>query len=127
MAVIQTDRRRDESELDYHKRIVYGKLDDKSLADESYTDLAELIYGKPYASDVARRMFYGSYRTLQLMDKTNLSGVSGTDILNEIDSKTVELRKERQKLSDQRREWNKLISVDARLEHLYERLAESAA
>ena len=62
-----------ESQLDYHKRLVYGKLVDKTLADMDYTELAELVYGQPYSSDVARRMLYGSRRTLELMDSGILS------------------------------------------------------
>ena len=63
-------RQRDgESLLQYHKRIIYGKLVDKTLSDIDYTELAERVYGQAYSSDVARRMFYGSRRTLELLDK----------------------------------------------------------
>ena len=34
----------------------------------SYSDLSEKVYGQRYAADVARRMMYGSRRTLELMN-----------------------------------------------------------
>ena len=62
-------RKENETDLQYHKRIIYGKLVDKTLSDIDYSELSELAYGQAYSSDVARRMFYGSKRTLALMDK----------------------------------------------------------
>ena len=127
MSAILTKRRADESELDYHKRIVYGKLVTKELADKDYSELSECIYGRAYASDVARRMFYGACKTFQLMDASKISAISDGDVISEIDAKTIELQKERKRLLDQRRELNKIVTSDARQERLYEVLAESAA
>ena len=59
-------RREGESVVEHHKRIVMGKLVDKTLSDYDYTELAKYAYGKEYAPDVARRMFYGSRKTLDL-------------------------------------------------------------
>ncbi len=126
MITIQIERMQNESQLDYHKRLVYGKLVDKTLADIDYTELAELVYGQAYSSDVARRMLYGSRRTLELMDAERAAGIEDGNMLSELDNKMIELRKERQKYYDQRREWNKILSVDARQEHLYNALIKSA-
>lgn len=126
MATIQIERTQNESQLDYHKRLVYGKLVDKTLADMDYTELAELVYGQPYSSDVARRMLYGSRRTLELMDAERAAGIESGDMLAELDTKMIEIRKQTQKYYDQRREWNKILSVDARQEHLCESLIEAA-
>ena len=118
-----------ESEFEYHKRLVYGKLVDKTLADEDYSELAIYVYGKEYSSDVARRMMYGSCRTLQLIDQISEKNILSPDmesIIGELDEKKIELQKERQKFFDQRRELHKLISSDARQEHLYESLINAA-
>lgn len=115
-----------ESPLQYHKRIIYGKLVDKTLSDIDYTELAELVYGQAYSSDVARRMFYGSRRTLELLDKENITGCSSDEVFSEIDKKLIELRKERQKYSDQRRELTKVLSLEARDEHLISELIKAA-
>lgn len=130
MAVIEIARMENESQFDYHKRLVYGKLVDKTLADADYSELAELIYGQPYSSDVARRMLYGSRRTLELMDKEMInvepSDDNIKDRLQEIDSKIYELKKESQKYFDQRREHGKLAAQDGRQEHLNECLVKAA-
>lgn len=47
-------KRDNESDLDYHKRIIYGKLADKTLGDIDYAELSEAAYGQQYSSDVAR-------------------------------------------------------------------------
>lgn len=116
-----------ESEYAFHKRLVYGKLVDKTLSDIDYSELSEAVYGQAYAPDVARRMMYGSCRTLQLLDKERTAGISDREVLNELDAKKLELQKERQRYFDQRREYNKLVSESGRSEHLEDRLAAAAS
>lgn len=111
--------------MDYHKRLVYGKLVDKTLADIDYTELSELIYGQTYSSDVARRMMYGSRKTLELMDEECADSISGTTLLSELDEKMIELRKERQKFYDQRNAFNKAVRDRSRQEELNEILIEA--
>lgn len=120
------DRRTNESELSYHKRLIYGKLVDRTLSDSDYSELAEKLYGKEYSSDVARRMMYGSRKTLELLDNESVKTVSDESIAREIESQKIELQKERQRFFDQRREYGKLVTAQGRAEHLYDRLAEAA-
>lgn len=126
MTIISIEKSESESLFDYHKRLVYGKLVDKTLADVDYTELSELVYGQSYSSDVARRMMYGSRRTLELMESEKIGNIESDNIINELDAKIIELRKERQKYLDQRREFNKLVVFDGRREHLYDALIQSA-
>lgn len=119
------EKRPNETPLQYHKRIVYGKLVDKDLSDIDYSELSELAYGQSYSSDVARRMFYGSKRTLQLMDDENISKIDNSDLLSDIDLKMIELRKERQKFYDQRKAFNKVVRERSRQEELNEILIDS--
>lgn len=126
VAEIDIRKQTNESPLDYHKRIIYGKLVDKTLSDIDYTELSELVYGQSYSSDVARRMFYGSKRTLELLDTEQKNNIKDATILSELDKKIIEMRKEQQKFYDQRREYNKLISTEARNEHLCEALIKAA-
>jgi len=123
---IRLDRMENETPLNYHKRLIYGKLVDKTLSDMDYTELSQYVYGRPYSSDVARRLMYGSKYTLELMDRECSDKISDKSLLSEIELKTAELKKERQRLSDQRREYNKLISSEGRREHLYDSLKEAA-
>lgn len=121
---MEIERRNGETPLQYHKRLVYGKLVDKTLSDMDYTELSELVYGQAYSSDVARRMLYGSRRTLELMDRERASGVTD-DVLSELDSKMIELRKERQKFYDQRSAFNKVVRERSRQEELNEILVDA--
>lgn len=126
MPTIDLRRIESESPLAYHKRLVYGKLVDKTLADCDYSELAELIYGQPYSSDVARRMMYGSRKTLELLDDERTQQVSDSSLLSELELKKAEIQQERQRFFDQRREFNRLITAEGRKEHLYESLAIAA-
>lgn len=119
-------QREGESDFEYHRRLVYGKLVDKTLADYDYSELSPYIYGKEYSCDVARRLLYGSCKTLQLLDEDKVNNISDKDVLTELDEKRIELQKERQRFYDQRREYNKSVAKDGRLENLYDHLAAAA-
>lgn len=119
------EKRTNETPLQFHKRLIYGKLVDKTLSDIDYSELAELAYGQSYSSDVARRMFYGSKRTLQLLEDEQTSNISDDNILSELDAKMIELRKERQKFYDQRNAFNKIVRERSRQEELNEILVDA--
>lgn len=114
-----------ESDLAYHKRLIYGKLVDGTLADEDYSELSMLLYGKEYSSDSTRKMTYGSLRTLQLMDEQSENGITSADLLSDLDTKRMELQKERQKFYDQRNALNKLLRERARQEELNEIITQA--
>lgn len=112
------NQRENENGLQYHRRLVYGKLVDKTLADVDYTELAPLLYGQNYSSDVARRMMYGSCKTLQKMDEENLCSMTEKEMLDELDAKRIELEKAKQRFFDQRNAFTKEIRERARSEEL---------
>lgn len=118
MADIQLERRSGESPLAYHKRLIYGKLVDKTLADADYSELAENVYGQPYSSDVARRMLYGSRKTLELMDAERDAEITDAQVLSELEAKKIELQIEKQKFFDQRTALTKIIRERSRQEEL---------
>jgi len=115
-----------ESNVDFHRRLVYGKLVDKTLSDVDYSELANALYGKEYASDVARRMVYGSRYTLDALTSDIESGIQDKDILATLEEKRLDLQKERQRFYDQRREYSKLVTNTGRVEHLEDRLVKAA-
>lgn len=121
------ERLPNETRSAYHKRLIYGKLVDKTLIDCDYSELAELVYGHRYSSDVARRMMYGSCKTLELLDRESIKEVAGTELADELDYKMAELQKERQRFFDQRREYSKLVNASGRAEHLEDRIIEAAS
>lgn len=117
-------QRRDESMLSYHKRLIYGKLVDKTI-DADYSELSPMLYGKEYSSDVARRMVYGSCKTLNILEKERINSAVNADDINEYGQKIIELKKEAQKFYDQRSAFNKLIRERSRQEELNEILVRS--
>lgn len=119
-------RKPNETYLDYHKRIIYGKLVDKTLGDLDYSELSDYAYGQHYSSDVARRMFYGSRRTLDLVAASQREMNANKGTMDELDEKINEFKREKQKFFDQRREYNKLQAEAGRREHLYEHLSSAA-
>lgn len=123
---MELERRNGETDIQYHKRLVYGKLQDKTLGDIDFGELSKYLYGKRYSPDVARRLAYGSYHTLKILDNQVVEGVSDNEIRFELAAQTRELQKELQRVSDQRREYKKLIAAEARREHLEAALAISA-
>lgn len=112
------NRRENETKLDYHRRLVYGKLIDKTLADVDYSELSKYVYGQEYSSDMCRRMLYGSSRTLQLVDHEAESSMTNATLLDELEQKRIELQKERQRFYDQRVAFNKVVRERARQEEL---------
>lgn len=126
---MELTKRPEESNLDYHKRLVYGKMVDKTLADIDYSELAPLVYGQEYAGDNARKMMYGSLRTLQILDEEAERGYTqdGGDALGVIEMKKLELQKERQKFFDQRAALNKILRERSRQEELNEIITNAVA
>lgn len=118
-------RRQGESEFEHHRRLVYGKLIDGTLSDEDYSEIAPFIYGKDYSSDVARRMMYGSCKTLQMMDDVAVQNVTNRDVRTDIDCKRIELEKERKKLQAEKIEYSRMLREDARDELIVEKIVEA--
>ena len=121
---MELERRSGETDLEYHKRLVYGKLVDKTLADVDYSELAEMVYGKPYSSDVARRMMYGSKYTIDLVGRAVIDQVTA-DCVPEITSKIAELQKERAKFQAEKIEYNKWVREEARDELICEHICDA--
>lgn len=114
-----------ETEFEFHKRLVFGKLVDKTLSDEDYVDLSELVYKQKLSSDVCRREMYGSKYTLQLLDEEKINSISDNTILDEVELKLQELKKERIKFSTTKLEYNKWMRQDSRLEMFFDEVKES--
>lgn len=108
-------KKKNESEREYHKRLVFGKLVDKTLSDKDYVELSKYVYNKKYSSDVARRMMYGSKYTLSLEE----------DLINELNIKIIELEKEKIKFQDQKREFKKIARDWARAEHIHDEILKA--
>lgn len=84
------ERNQGESQFDYHKRLIYGKLVDKTLADIDYAELSEPVYGTAWSSEATRKAMYGSLKTLQLIDSENVAHLTPVNT-TELDMRLIEL------------------------------------
>jgi len=120
-------RRTNESPREYHKRLIYGKLEDKTLSDYDWDELSELLFGRQLARDETRKRAYGSYYNFKLEEEEAGNKKASNTVMDAMDEKIAFFQREQQKFFDQRREWKKLNTAKARWEHLTERLADAAA
>lgn len=119
------ERRPGENDFDYHRRIIEGKLGDKTLSDYDYAELSKYAYGQEYSGDVARRMFYGSKRTLDYITANRIASIEDESVLSELDQKMIDFKKEQQKFFDQRNAFNKVVRERTRQEELNEILEDA--
>lgn len=107
--------------------IVIGKLVDRTI-DDDYAELSERLFGDGncFNSSEVRKRMYGMKAIIEAIERDNEAAIQDTDALSALDSKRIELFKERQRFFDQRREYSKLLSADARYEHILNRLCECA-
>lgn len=125
-------RQENENEFEHHKRLVFGKLVDKTLTDEDYVELSKEVYGQQLSSDVCRREMYGSKYTLKLIDSIleeklinkSSSNVENTveedEFIEKLEKAKQDLQKERIKLSTTKLEYSKWQRQDARMEMFLE-------
>jgi len=79
-----------ESQYDYIKRIVYGKLIDKTI-DEDYEQLSELIFGigNCYSSSEVRKRMYGIKCFIESLEKENINKQIHNDFKNNVNASTT--------------------------------------
>ena len=120
MCAINNDflRRQDgESKFEHHRRLLTAKLVTKTL-DADYATLAPYLYGQDYAPDVARRMAYGSMKTLALIENEGIA--DGRGVAEDIERQLAEVRVEKQKIADYRNDITRAVRERARMEEIEE-------
>ena len=103
-----------------------GKLVNKTI-DDDYEELSERLFGEGncFSSSEVRKRMYGMKSVIDAIDNDAEAIIKDADILTELDTKRIELQKERQKFFDQRNAFNKLIRERSRQEELNEILVQS--
>lgn len=136
MVTTDLEKRIGETPREYHKRLIYGKLEDKTLSDYDWDELSEFLFGKQLARDETRKRAYGSYYNFKLEEEEGANNANEcvTDvapathkIMAGLDEKIAFYQREAQKYFDQRREYKKLNTSEARWEHLVDRLSDAAS
>ena len=112
----EVKRKEDESLLGFYKRITDNRKD----LGLSYEEWGELIVGENrYSSDNCRKALYLVKPMLESLEEEQINKITDNDIIKEIEDKKLELEKEKIRVQDQRREYKKYQSQDARFEHIY--------
>lgn len=124
--MVDAKKRAGENERQYIWRI--GQMIDKGEI-SSWKEVAPIINAEwredesEYRDESAYRKPYqyakGFYEDV-------FSGFEEDQYMNELEEQKIALQKERMRLSDQRREFNKLVRKEARTEHLYDVIRETA-
>lgn len=103
-----------------------GKLVDHAI-DDDYEDLSERLFGEGncFSSSEVRKRMYGMKTIIEAIERDGEAAIQDGDKLSVLDSKCFELRKERQKILDQRNALTKLLRERSRQEELNEILTEA--
>lgn len=106
--------------------IVIGKLVDRTI-DKDYDELSERLFGEGncFNSNEVRKRMYGMRAIIEAIERDGESSIYNKDTLSALDSKKIEIQKERQKFYDQRNAFNKLLRERSRQEELNEILTEA--
>ena len=107
------EKNENETQLQYIKRLLDGKMTKEY--DLDYSEVIKLAFGEEFHSDNARKMLYLWRLLSPHITEENIKHLSD-NVVSEIDNKSMEIKKERMKLSDQRTALNKILKVDSRYE-----------
>lgn len=105
----------DETKLHYIKRLVYGKLKDKTI-DADYSEISPYLFGVELNSHECRKRMYGVLNILEQIEDEVVSNITDADLLDELTMKTLELKKERQKNQTINAQINKNLRMVSRNE-----------
>ena len=125
--MLDLKKRDGENERQYIWRI--GQMVDKGEI-SSWKEIAPIINSE-WRTDESEYRDESAYRKPYQYAKgfyeDVFSGFEKDQYMNELEEQKIALQKERMRLSDQRREFNKLVRKEARTEHLYDVIRETAA
>ena len=108
-------RKENESKFQYIKRLVYGKLKDKTL-DYDFQELAPYVFGVELSSCECRKRMYGVLNIIEQLENECFEGVTDQEVLDKITMQTLELKKERMKNQTINAQINKNLRMVARNE-----------
>lgn len=103
-----------------------GKLVDRTI-DDDYEELSERLFGEGncFNSSEVRKRMYGMRAIIEAIERDGETSIHDEDTLSALDSKRIEIQKERYKFFDQRNALHKLVRERSRQEELNEILFEA--
>lgn len=119
------DTRKKENENEYQYLWRLGQAKDSGIIDMDWNDIAQLMNsefvsnGKPYSEAAWRKPYQMAKK---FFEHGVFNHLDKDKYFKELQIQKDEIYKEKRKLYDQRREYNKLLTHDARAEHLNDEL-----
>lgn len=103
-----------------------GKLVDRTI-DDDYEELSERLFGEGncFNSSEVRKRMYGMRAIIEAIERDGEAAISDEETLSALDSRLIEIQKERYKFFDQRNALHKLVRERSRQEELNEILFEA--
>lgn len=117
-------KRDSESKFEYIKRLVYGKLKDKTI-DNDFVEIAPYLFEVELSSCECRKRMYGVLNILEQLEGETFSNITDEKLLDELTMKTLELKKERQKNQTINAQINKNLRLVARNEMTQDLIMEA--
>lgn len=114
-------RKQGEDAIDYKYRIC---RDREILGLDTWQSVADVI-NKEFQSDIGESAYRKWYANFSSGLEYGKSKIENDEMLQEIEDKTVELKKERIKLQSEKVEYNKMLREDSRSELLEEKIIEA--
>jgi len=112
------NRREDERFLDYAERLI----DNFKFYDLDKVEVYDLLFDEIISSDEARKRLYGSKAIINKLKEEGFDTLTEDEIIKKLETKKIELQKERIKLSTLRNDLNKTVREEARKELLWEEI-----
>lgn len=121
-------KRDGESDYEFFKRIIKGKLVDKTI-NTDWEDLSEILFGEGncFNSNEVRKRAYGANRAIDLIGKEGLDKIllERNEILDELTLKKQEIQKERIKMQDVKNALSATLRSEARHEAVVEAITDA--
>lgn len=111
--------KRKESETDFEYKIRLCNLKLNKEIDLDWIEIVQLL-GLECSSDHLRKLAYGYKECFSYMEEIKNNSFSGDEIVKEIETKKLELEKEKIRVQDQKREYRNYLRADARFERMLE-------
>lgn len=123
--VILTARTNNESFDAYASRL-YRNAKEYGINCEDIAKLLNKESGEPAKGESAFRKYYTAFNRGRDYERSQMEGEIDDELVVSLRSERESLQKERVKLRDQRREYNRALAEDARNDFLYDELVEAA-
>lgn len=119
------ERRENENFNSYEKRLVYGKLKDKTLVEYDFQEIYKALYDIDISSTEARKRIYGLKDHFEAVESETVENITDNSILDEIDMKLLEIQKENKKKQTINLEINKNLRLISRGEMTQDAIIEA--